>query len=82
MPCKSAYAALDSGKFNANTLAFSTAGWSCGGSNGAYKCKRSQHPPSFTFNSNETCGRFGAPKQIANMLEEARSQYAIANIRR
>lgn len=27
-------------------------------------------------------GRFGAPKQIANMLEEARSQYAIANIRR
>lgn len=27
-------------------------------------------------------GRFGAPKQIAKMLEEARSQFAIANIRR
>lgn len=30
----------------------------------------------------ELDGRFGAPKQIAKMLEEARSQFAIANISR
>lgn len=62
VPCKTVYGALDSGKFNAKTLAFSTVGWSCTGANGAYECKRTKHPASFTFNSNETCGRFGAPK--------------------
>lgn len=60
--CKSVYGALDGGKFNAKTLAFSTPGWTCTGANGAYKCKRSKHPASFTFKSDEMCGRYGAPK--------------------